>query len=159
MPPPRKGSGSWAPSCVNAILTRERYLGSITWGRFRNTDKGGRTRLRVRQPAAQWVTVNVPELRIVSEELWAAAQARRRQHERTREYPIDLAPSSVLPTPRASASLLSGLAVCTICSGPITMSGSGKRTQCYGCSYYRNRGATVSPTTGWRRSLPWISAC
>ena len=126
VPPPRKGSGSWAPSCINAILRRERYLGQITWGRFKNMDKGGRTRLRVRQPARQWVSVSVPELRILSDTLWAAAEARRRQYDRAQHQSSTPAPSMAPPAPRASASLLSGLAVCAMCGGPIAMSGSGK---------------------------------
>jgi DNA invertase Pin-like site-specific DNA recombinase len=156
VPPPRKGSGSWAPSCIDAILKRERYRGRITWGRFRNTDKGGRTRVRARQPADQWVAVDMPELRIVSDDLWDAAQARRCQHSQVREGARQQRGATApLPTPRTSASLLSGLAICTACGGPITMSGSGKRTQCYGCSYYRNRGATVCSNT-WLEAIPAV---
>ncbi|MCC6766163.1 MAG: recombinase family protein [Deltaproteobacteria bacterium] len=152
VPPPRKGSGSWAPSCVNAILRRDRYRGRLTWGRFKNTDRGGRTRVRAPQAADQVIAVDTPDLRIVPEELWQAAQARRRHMQ-----PVAQPAGSAAPL-RASASLLSGLAMCTVCGGPITMSGSGKRTQCYGCSYYRNRGATVC-SNSWLEAIPIVDQC
>lgn len=49
-------------------------------------------------------------------------------------------------------------AVCAICGAPITMSESGKRTQCYGCSYYRNRGATVCANS-WLEAIPAVDEC
>ena len=134
--PPRKGSGSWAPSCVNSILKNERYRGKLVWGRFKNTDRGGRTRCREVQPRGSWVTTDVPELRIIDEALWERAQARRHpQPTQGRNY----------RTVRTgvSASLLSGLSRCAFCDGAIVVSGSSKRHRCYVCSYRRNRGATV----------------
>ena len=131
--PPRKGSGSWAPSCVNAMLLNERYRGVQVWGRHRNTDRGGRTRLRAPQDSSSWLRVETPELRIIDEELWQLAQSRRRTVDR-------------VPGPRAypmSRSLLSGIGSCSMCSAPIVISGSKKRVQCYGCGYYRERGTTV----------------
>ncbi len=139
--PPRKGSGSWAPSCVHAMLKRERYRGKLTWGAFRNTDRGGRTKRRVKQPEDSWVTVEAPDLRIVSEELWHSVEARRQENAHRFTQPTD--GTSSAPSSRVSQSLLSGLASCTACGGPIIISGSRKRAQCYGCGYYRNRRPTV----------------
>ncbi|MBI3625158.1 MAG: recombinase family protein [Candidatus Rokubacteria bacterium] len=51
------------------------YRGRIVWGRTGWMDKGG-TRRKVDAPEADWVTVEAPHLRILSEELWAAAHAR-----------------------------------------------------------------------------------
>ena len=130
---PRKGTGSWDPSTVNAILQRELYRGVQVWGRHRNVDKGGRTRLRSAQPAADWIRTEVPALRIVSDELWAAAQQRRRPTGRGRGA----------VTGCLSSSLLSGFATCAVCDGPFTITGSRKRERCYGCSRHRNRGITV----------------
>ncbi len=131
--PPRKGTGSWNPSTVNAILRRELYRGTIVWGKHRNVDKGGRTRCRSRQAETDWLRVDLPELRIVSEELWTAVQERRR----------DRIPTAAPRPSHSSASLFSGLAVCASCGGPFTISGSRKRERCYGCSWHRNRGAAV----------------
>ena len=130
--PPRKGSGSWAPSGVNAMLQNERYRGVQVWGRHRNTDKGGKTRQRVPQDERGWVSTETPDLRIVSEDLWHLAQSRRRRH--------------ASPGPRAfrvSQSLLSGIGSCGLCSSPIVISGPSKRSRCYACGYHRDRGRTI----------------
>ena len=134
VPPPRKGSGSWAPSCVDAMLSRERYRGVTIYGKARNTDRGGRTRCRSPQPRDRWEIVERPELRIVNDDLWNAAQARRRVHQRQ---------STAMVGARKSEALLSGLATCTTCSGPIIIAGSHKHDRCYGCGHYRDRGPTV----------------
>jgi len=135
VPPPRKGSGSWAPGCVRAILHNERYRGRLIWGRSRNTDRGGRTRCRAPQDPASWVRNDFEELRIIPEELWEAALQRRRPATEGRNF----------RTTRVgvSPSLLSGLSTCTLCGGPIVVSGSGRRPRCYVCGYRRNRGSTV----------------
>ena len=141
VPPPRKGSGSWAPSCIAAILGRERYRGCITWGKYRNTDRGGRTRCRVRQAKDTWQTTEVSELRIVGEELWQAVQHRREENRvRYKHLP---ATAQFELTSRVSRSLLSGLSSCTACGGSIIISGSKNNAPCYGCGHYRNRGSTV----------------
>jgi len=133
VPPPRKGTGSWDPSTVRAIVHRERYIGILIWGKHRNVDKGGRTRRRSARPESEWVRTEVPDLRIVSDELWQAVQRRRR-------------PPTSSGGPAAgysTASLLSGLAQCGLCAGPFTIAGSRKRERCYGCSRHRNRGSII----------------
>ncbi len=133
VPPPRKGSGSWAPSGVNAMLLNERYKGVQVWGRHRNTDKGGKTRQRVPQDERGWVSTEAPDLQIVPDDLWNLAQSRRRK-------------STRVPGPRAfriSQSLLSGIGSCGLCSSPIVISGPSKRSRCYACGYHRDRGRTV----------------
>ncbi len=108
--------------------------------RHRNVDKGGRTRLRSAQPAANWIRTEVPELRIVSDELWTAVQQRRRPAARGR----------AAVTGCLSSSLLSGFATCALCDGPLTIAGSRKRDHCYGCSRHRNRGRCAQTTCSSR---------
>lgn len=114
------------------MLQNERYRGVQVWGKYRNTDKGGRTRQRARQDERRWVAVDVPDLRIVDDDLWELAQSRRgaAPQRGPRAYPV-------------SQSLLSGIGSCALCSGPIVISGSTKRSRTYGCGYYRERGASV----------------
>ncbi len=114
--------------------------------------------MRGRSVAESWTAVDMPELRIVDENLWTATQARRRPPCATPTNRAAQSTTAARPALRASASLLSGLAVCTICGGPITMSGSGKRTRCSGCSYYRNRGPTVCSNT-WLEAIPTADRC
>ncbi len=72
-----RGTGSWSTWVIRPLLKRERYRGVIAWGEFEKTYALG-TQVRVRRAAddADRVRVEVPELRIVDDELWFAAQAR-----------------------------------------------------------------------------------
>ena len=67
--------GGWSPSSVREALYRELYQGRIVWNRTRKRDQWGQKHQR-RRPESEWITVDAPELRIVPEELWAAAHAR-----------------------------------------------------------------------------------
>src|SRR5207245_284211 len=67
---PRTGTGSWSGSAINAILKNERYIGRIVYGKYKNVDKAGRTRLRERQPEGSWIAKEIPELRIIPPDLW-----------------------------------------------------------------------------------------
>jgi len=73
--PPRKGTGSWAPSSLRAMLHNERYTGVVPFGAQRKAYRGG-TRTRVRAPEAQMVRTERLDLRIVPGELWSEVQAR-----------------------------------------------------------------------------------
>ena len=88
-PAPRPQQGrpcAWAPSSVRAVLYRELYRGEIVWNRTKKRDSWGVKRQRLR-PESEWLRVSVPNLRIVSDDLWEAAHARldatRRSYLRT----------------------------------------------------------------------------
>ena len=77
--------GAWSPSTIygngkrgTGILNNELYIGRLVWNRLRyvkNPDTGKRvSRLN---PEAEWMRKEVPELRIVSDELWASAKQRQ----------------------------------------------------------------------------------
>jgi DNA invertase Pin-like site-specific DNA recombinase len=137
IPPPRKGTGSWAPGAIDAMLRRELYRGVLVWGRHRNVDRDGRTRLREKQPEASLIRRDVPELQIISDDLWKRADARRKM----------TGPRGGGVPKKQPASILSGLASCAICSGPIVIAGSRKHTRCYGCGWRIHRGTTVCENT------------
>lgn len=128
-----KPNRGWTPSTINGqrslalgILNNPIYIGQQVWNRVRKvTEPDTGRRVWRRQPKAEWVTASLPELRIVSDELWQAVQARREAlgHRWSR----GCAP------PRY---LLSGLLVCGACGAAYSIvGGSGK----YGCTghYYR----------------------
>ena len=71
----------WAMTGVRELVLRDLYRGRIVWGKTRWKDKNG-TKVKVDVPESEWPTVEAPGLRIVSEELWAAAHSRL---ERTRQ--------------------------------------------------------------------------
>ena len=78
--------GPWSPSTIygngkrgTGILNNELYIGRLVWNRLRyvkNPDTGKRvSRLN---PASEWMSRNVPHLRIVSDDLWTAAKSRQK---------------------------------------------------------------------------------
>ena len=65
----------WCPSSVREALYRELYRGVIVWNKTRKRNAWGVTEPKDR-PEADWVRVDAPELRIVSDEAWTAAHER-----------------------------------------------------------------------------------
>ena len=59
------------------MLRRPLCRGELVWNRRKKVDRGGRTKVRIRRPEADLVRVTDERLRIVSDELWQAVQARR----------------------------------------------------------------------------------
>jgi site-specific DNA recombinase len=78
--------GTWSPSTIHGnakrgtgILNNELYVGRMVWNRLRyvkNPDTGKRvSRLN---PASEWISKSVPDLRIITDELWEAAKERQK---------------------------------------------------------------------------------
>jgi len=67
----------WTPSTVRAILHRELFRGIQVWNRRRSTDAWGKRSVE-RRPETEWIKIEVPDLRIVSDDQWEAAHARLR---------------------------------------------------------------------------------
>ena len=129
-PAPRAGTGSWSPSAVRSILERARYRGVLEYGR---THKGYRAGTKIRSTTPERIiTTDAPALRIVSEELWRAAQS--------------TAPARGPRTKSHARYLLTGFARCAVCDGPMQVSrakhGTTQRAV-YLCGWARDRGHTV----------------
>jgi hypothetical protein len=82
-PSPRPGRG-WLGSGVRPMLYNVLYRGELLWNRTQKIDRGGRTRSIRRRARSEWLRLEAPELRIISEPLWQAAHAqllaRRQAH-------------------------------------------------------------------------------
>ena len=61
IPSPRKGTGSWAPSSIRAILYNEKYNGVFVWNQYEKTYWRG-TKVRVKRPEKEWLRVEIPKL-------------------------------------------------------------------------------------------------
>ena len=146
----RRGTGSWAPSTLHAILRRDRYRGVLVWGKKEKTYKGG-TKVRVDRVETEWTSIEVPELRIVDDALWTAVASVTGERERLT--------TTSLRGPRARY-FLSGLARCAECGGPI-QANNGKvsydNVKVYACAWHRERGATVC-SNGLRRPVADVDA-
>jgi DNA invertase Pin-like site-specific DNA recombinase len=69
-------STSWAASSVAEILRREAYRGTFTWNKTQRGDQWGK-RKRSERAEDEIVTINKPELAIISEKIWQATLAMR----------------------------------------------------------------------------------
>jgi hypothetical protein len=125
------------PSSVRAVLNRPLYCGEIVWNQTRKRNSWGQKQ-QAGRPESDWLHVEARDLRIVSDELWQAAQAQAT--ERRAKY------KGGDRSFRTSPYLLSGFARCAVCGGGFA---SHSRThgkhlaRFYGCTSYWERGANV----------------
>lgn len=144
-PAPRAQQGrpiAWAPSSVREVLLRPLYRGEIVWNQSRKRDTWGRA-LRAAREASAWLHVPAPALRIVSDDLWQAAQRERTARERQyaaggRAY-------------RPSRYLLAGFARCAVCGGGFASHSrqhGARRAMFYGCTTHWKRGACENALVG-----------
>ncbi len=101
----KRGIGLWTSSALYSIVRNERYRGVITYGRKRKTYRRG-TKVRVSREPQELTRVEVPELRIVSDDLWLSVQAKIAENARK--------PWATAPGPKPKH-MLTGLAVCGVC--------------------------------------------
>jgi site-specific DNA recombinase len=132
----RRKDGRWLNSGVYAMLGNEIYRGEFIWNRSKWTkDPDTGVRRRDERPRSEWIVQAVPELRLVSDELWAAVQSRI--HARSQSFPPGK--TSGNHRGRPARHLLSGLFECAECGYKLIVSGS--RTGRYICSSHRNGGS------------------
>jgi hypothetical protein len=139
-PQPQKGrvSRSWCPSSVRHILHNERYRGLVIWGKtqkVRSQETG--KRIYRRKLPSEWRRREIPEQRIISEELWTAT--RRRMQLVAKLYDCGRGKRPSRGRTAGSPYLFTGLLVCSLCGGSVTIV-SGYR---YGCSMHAYRGDRV----------------
>src|SRR5439155_11059543 len=70
--------GRWRPGAVTRVLANEKYRGLLIWGKKTFERRPGTRQHVERQiPRDQWRTMERPELRIVSDDLWSRVAIRR----------------------------------------------------------------------------------
>jgi site-specific DNA recombinase len=152
----QSGLHKWSATGVRDILKNEIYIGQVVFGRTRNEVRKGAKR-RVAVPEAEWVRVERPELRIVPQPLWEAAQARKAAtfaaYPQTADGHLSGPPSR---SALASKYLLAGMLRCGVCGGKMVSLGRRNRPGrklhlYYACWTSRGRGATVCTN---RRVVP-----
>jgi site-specific DNA recombinase len=140
----------WSASTVRTILRRLDYRGQTVYGRATKRDIAGVIR-HERAPEAEWLRVDVPQLRIVPEELAAKVDARLadlharsiRMHDGTlRGRPRGRPPGEGSPY------LLVGLLSCGVCGGSMEVIsrsvGRGRRAYGYHCMVARRKGVCAN---------------
>jgi hypothetical protein len=139
----------WAPSSVREVLHRDLYRGVVVWNRTARIVRQGARAQRDRAPG-EVVSVTVPELAIVDETLWAAAQARIQAasevyRQRTGGRAFGRPANGV-----ASPYLLTGLGACAVCGGSMAVlkrahgsPGNRRQVPFYGCMTRHLRGDAI----------------
>ena len=134
--------GDWGFSTINGnakrgtgILNNEIYIGRLIWNRqrFLKDPDTGRRQARM-NPADEWIIHEVPELRIVDDDLWASVKERqsRLKHKRGDEPTSE----NHFRDRRRPKYLFSGLTKCACCGGGYTMISA----DLVGCATARNKG-------------------
>ena len=134
-------NGSWGPSTIHGnwrrgigILNNDLYVGRLVWNRqrFIKDPQTGKRQARM-NPEPEWVIEDVPELRIIEDNLWHRVKDRQNG---TRRRVV--AKNNGIRSERARRPkyLLSGLLQCAVCGGGY----SKISQQHYGCSTARNKG-------------------
>ena len=133
----------WTKNLMRRILTNERYLGRQIWGQTTYERRPGTNKLVPRKrPREQWHIVDHPELRIIDDEVWDRAQARRA----TLRKSFGIRSGTGLARGRSglySKYVLVGLTQCGVCGKGFTITSSGYGSPRYGCpnSWHNGREA------------------
>lgn len=117
---------------ANGILRNSLYRGIKIYGRFRKVyHPQTRRRILKPNPPSEWRIVEVPNLRIISDDQWNQIEQRYREFDGT-----------IAPTKRGKR-LLSKLGRCGICGGVYTVIGADR----WGCSINKAQGDCTNNRT------------
>jgi site-specific DNA recombinase len=136
------GGGDWGFSTINGnpkrgngILNNEMYVGRLIWNRqrFLKDPDTGKRQARL-NPESEWITQDVPELRILEDNLWQAVKDRQKAIKRS--HGDDGESENNFRDRRRPKYLFSGLTKCGCCGGGYSMISAYQ----IGCSTARNKG-------------------
>ena len=138
---PGPGGRKWGDTTIRGqvdrgtgILNNDLYVGLLVWNRCSYV-KNPRTgkRLARPNPAEQWERVEVPDLRIIDDDLWNRVKERQRfvRIEMSRD-----ASGNALNRAHRRKYLFSGLLRCGVCGSGYTITGKDR----YGCASHRSKG-------------------
>jgi site-specific DNA recombinase len=134
---------TWKFGVARRLLTNERLTGRQIWGQRRFERRPG-TRQKVARtlPRSEWRILERPDLRIISDELWNAVQARR-----TIIATVARQAGSRLMRGKDAAlhsrHLFSGFLRCGVCGGAVTVVSGGYGSPRYGCQRHSKNGAST----------------
>lgn len=131
----------WGPSTIHGnpkrgtgILNNELYIGKLVWNRLRYVkDPSTGKRVSRLNPESEWVTQEVPELRIVDQALWETVKQRQQA---MAIGPAGETDDNPMLDRRRPSHLFAGLVKCGCCGG-----GYAKISKdLLGCATARNKG-------------------
>ncbi len=158
---PGPGDTPWGDTTIRGhvkrgtgIVNNELYIGRLIWNRLRYVkDPSTGKRVSRLNPETDWIIKDVPDLRIVDDELWQAARARQAEIATTfanvtagvREHHRQ----NSLNGARRPRSLLSGLITCGCCGGPYALRGADR----FACGNHVGKGTCDNARTIPRADL------
>lgn len=145
--PPHGGNSGWCPTALRDILQRDLYRGIVLWNRTQVVQRNG-TRKQRKRPESEWLRMEAPELRIISDVLWEQVEDRRAKNKRAYLRSND---GRLLSRPtgedRRSNYLLTSICKCVVCGGSlVAIKRTAKRRYTrtvYRCSYHHKRGNAI----------------
>ncbi|WP_093038009.1 recombinase family protein [Ruegeria marina] len=104
------------------LLNNELYIGRLVWNRLRyvKDPETGKRVSRLNDPS-DWIVTDVPDMRIVDDELWEVVKAR--QGEIEAEPRVQAIKATRFWEKRRATHLLTGLTHCGACGGPLVAVG------------------------------------
>jgi len=113
------------------LLNNEAYVGRLIYGRtqYKKNPKTGR-RVSRPQPEENWTITELPQLRIIGDDLWH--RVKERQEVNTIVMPRD-GDNRAMNRVHRKVHPLSGVLICGCCGGPMAITARDR----YGCSAYR----------------------
>ncbi|NQV79365.1 MAG: recombinase family protein [Alphaproteobacteria bacterium] len=134
-------SADWTQSTINGnavrgtgILNNELYIGRLVWNRLRYMkDPTTGKRISRLNPRDKWIIEDVPDLRVVDQDVWDSVKARQKDVSSSPKHKASLKPLWDRRRPRY---LFSGLMKCGACGGGY----SKISATLFGCSTARNKG-------------------
>jgi len=152
---PRRGK-HWTPSTLSNILENEIYRGEIVSHRYLYKSKYAKRTKGTLRPPSEWIRVQSPADRIVSDKLWYGVEKIRLRNAKVRAAILTAGKRfGGPPRDRESEYLLTGFAKCGVCQGPIcairrdvtpegllaeTNAPGSTRVAFYACLSYRQKG-------------------
>ncbi|MEV4608700.1 recombinase family protein [Neorhizobium sp. LMR1-1-1.1] len=136
------------------LVNNELYIGRLIWNRLRYIkDPSTGKRVSRLNPEAEWIIKDVPELRIVDDELWHSVRVRQgeiaEKFANVTEAVRKHQKKNRLNGTRRPKSLLSGLVFCGCCGGPYSLRGADR----FACSNHISKGACSNSRTIPREDL------
>ena len=130
----------WGPSTIHGnpkrgtgVLNNELYIGTLVWNRLRylkDPDTG--RRVSRPNPESDWVIQDVPDLRVIEQEVWEAAKARQA----SLAFGERESTANPMNPRRRPKHLFAGLIKCGCCGGGYSMISK----DLLGCATARNKG-------------------
>ncbi|MEO0430042.1 MAG: recombinase family protein [Pseudomonadota bacterium] len=133
---PAPSGRDWGPSTLygnrergTGILNNELYIGRMVWNRLRYVkDPATGKRISRLNPEDEWVTQEIPELRVIDQAIWDAVTAK--------QGTINKQAKSGFMNARRPKNLFSYLIKCGTCGGGCSLINANQ----IGCSTARNKG-------------------